>query len=98
MALVIRQTNGSVRLMASGIDPALQEGEEILREVPDSLADDFYNSGIKWGDVIAWAATKVGIDSCGNCKTRQFILNHIAENGVAETIRQIKETYSHGVA
>lgn len=48
-------------------------------------------SGIQWGDVVAWATKKLGMNQCAKCKARQLILNHIKELGVSEAIRQIRE-------
>ena len=90
--IVIRQPNGKLRLMADGEELKLQPGENIMRRVEDTTADEFVRAGIKWGDVVAWAATKAGVKQCGACRARQASLNKIRELGVAEAIRQIKET------
>lgn len=90
--LVIKQKNGRVRLIAEGHDPRLKDGEVIMRQIEDTTASEFYEAGIKWGDVVAWATASLGIRQCGQCKARQAILNKIGELGVAETLRQIKET------
>jgi hypothetical protein len=84
---IIRQRNGAVRVMEDD-NVELQEGETILKRLPEQL----HENGIKWGDVVAWAAKKVGAKQCAPCKARQTILNHIQQNGVVETIRLIKET------
>lgn len=90
--IIIRQLSGRIRLMADGEEPKLQPGEKIMRRVEDTTANEFVKAGIQWGDVVAWAATKAGVKQCGACRARQAILNKIAELGVVEAIRQIKDT------
>lgn len=49
--------------------------------------------GLKLGDSIAWVTKRLGIKQCAPCKARQEILNHVAEKGWAETLKQIKRTF-----
>lgn len=48
--------------------------------------------GVKWGDVVKWITTKLGVEQCASCRTRQEILNRARQLGWKEAIRQIKET------
>ena len=78
------------------------EGGKLTAQVPShrSLEAQFNEAigqeGIKWGDAIAWATSKMGIQQCAPCKSRQHILNQLRSLGVKETLRQIKETFNGG--
>lgn len=63
------------------------------RSLESKLTDAMGKEGIQWGDAIAWATSKLGIQECAGCKARRQILNQAKNLGIAETIRQIKETY-----
>jgi hypothetical protein len=100
--LIIRHDDGSLRFAGDRECVNLREGEEMLAKIPDGLmakdmpealfSEGNYLKGIKWGDVIAWTTKKMGIQPCGACKTRQFLLNHIHELGLMTTLREIKKT------
>jgi len=64
-------------------------GRSLEYQVKEALSKE----GIKWGDAITWVTKKVGIEQCPKCKARQKILNEAKKLGIAETIRQIKETF-----
>ena len=66
------------------------------RSLEYQLNDAMGKEDIKWGDAIAWATSKLGIEACAACRARQRILNHAKQLGIAETIRQIKETFHGG--
>jgi len=53
-------------------------------------------NSIQWGDAIAWVTKKFGVQQCSPCKARQEILNNVAENGWADTLKQLKETFNAG--
>jgi hypothetical protein len=57
------------------------------------LRKDLEKEGIQWGDAIKWATDKLGIKQCARCRQDQAILNQARQLGLAETIRQIKETF-----
>ena len=63
------------------------------RSLESQLNDAMGKEGIQWGDAIAWATSKLGIQACAACKARQRILNHAKSLGIQETVRQIKETF-----
>lgn len=59
-----------------------------LTELDQALA----NEGIHWGDMVSKATKLFGIKPCSSCEKRRQILNKVQEIGLAETLRQIKET------
>ena len=59
----------------------------------DEVDQNLERAGLKIGDAIAWTTKKLGIKQCAPCKARQAILNHAKENGWAETLKQLKETF-----
>ena len=63
------------------------------RSLEAQLNESMHNEGIQWGDAIAWATSKLGIEQCAACKARQALLNQVKSLGVKETLRQIKETF-----
>ena len=63
------------------------------RSLEAQLTEAMGQEGIQWGDAIAWATSKLGIDACAACKARQQILNHVKSLGMKETLLQIKETF-----
>lgn len=66
---------------------------ESHRSLESQLTNAMGQEGVKWGDAIAWATKHLGIEACAACKARQRILNHAKSLGIAETVRQIKETF-----
>lgn len=49
-------------------------------------------SGLQWGDAVKWITSKLGVEQCAACRSRQEILNHAKQLGWGETIRQIRAT------
>jgi hypothetical protein len=64
------------------------------RSLEAQFNEELGKEGVKWGDAVAWITKKVGIEQCAACRSRQYILNHLKQLGVRETVRQIKETFS----
>ena len=93
------------RWMASG-EPYLKlKGESIVEgqikwdcggtsSSSDDLMDKLEAEGIQWGDAIAWASNKLGINQCAPCKARQEILNHTKEHGWLGTLKALKDSFN----
>lgn len=64
------------------------------RSLEAQLNEAMSKEGIQWGDAIAWATSKLGIEPCAACKSRQQILNRVKILGVKEVLRQIKGTFN----
>lgn len=82
----------------------MRPGEKILRVKWDcgecaqgdqgaTIKEQLEHEGIKWGSAVAWAAGKMGFKKCTACAAREYMLNHVRENGWAETLRLIKTTF-----
>lgn len=96
MRIVIEGPNGR-RFVEEGAAFTLEPGERVIgseRYVSDALQKTADELGIGLGDLIAKATKAFGIKPCAPCEKRRQILNRIGELGVAETIRQLKETFS----
>lgn len=102
--LKVRDLNGVERLEPEDQNGVVHTvaGDEILGPVWDcgpslnaspQVDVELEREGIPWGDAIAWVTKKIGVKQCAPCKARQEILNHAAQNGWAETMRQIRETF-----
>lgn len=59
----------------------------------DQVNQELERHGLKLGDAISWATTRLGIKKCASCAARQEILNAARDLGWAETIKQIRETF-----
>jgi hypothetical protein len=96
--IAIKDKEGNVRYMQS---PArLKLGDEVLGHVryndrthqpeQQTIQTVLSHEGIKWGDAIAWATSKVGIKGCAPCKANQELYNQSLKLGLQETARRIK--------
>lgn len=70
--------------------------EAAPRSLEHQLTEEMGKQGIQWGDAIAWATHKMGIQQCAACAKRQFILNRVKQAGLVETVKQIAETLRGG--
>ena len=75
-------------------DGKLTSGVPSHRSLEAQINEALGDAGIQWGDAVKWVTEKLGIEACAACKSRQKILNQAKNLGVAETIRQIKGTFS----
>jgi hypothetical protein len=89
--IAIEHPAGSTLTLEGG---KLEVASPSHRSLESQLNDAMGKEGIKWGDAIAWATTKLGLEACAACKARQRILNQAKSLGIAETIRQIKGTFN----
>lgn len=90
-------------LLTDQLSPELLEKSEVLAEVdiPSSERDELSRyfgqaadvSAIRWGDVVAWTTKRFGIEPCGQCRTRQLLLNQIKNIGFVNTWRVIAKTF-----
>lgn len=63
------------------------------RSLEKQIISGLQKEGIQWGDAVAWATAKAGIEGCASCKQRQLILNQVKSLGLKEAFRQIKDTF-----
>ena len=70
-----------------------EQFDEMIRrdKVVSETKKELARSGIKWGDAIAWATSKVGMKGCAPCKANQELYNQSLILGLKETARRIKE-------
>lgn len=66
------------------------------RSLEFQLKEELGKQGIQWGDALAWATHKLGIEQCAACKKRQAIMNQASRLGIAETTRQIVRSIRGG--
>ena len=52
--------------------------------------------GIPWGKAVAYATKMVGMKQCSACKAREYLLDHVKENGIAFTAAEILKTTTIG--
>ena len=94
--ILLQNPAGDIRKVAEGVPYRLLPGEQIIGSSANEdklvMETALSEAGVKWGDAVAWVTKRLGIKQCAPCKARQEILNHMGEYGVAETIRQLKET------
>ena len=90
--IVVEHPEGTELQMKDGklsAEPSHRSTEHQLRE-------ELGKQGVQWGDAIAWATHKVGLNQCAACKKRQALLNQVSQLGVVETARQVARTFRGG--
>ena len=97
--ILLQNAAGKIRKVAEGMPYRLLPGEFVAGSTQNEdqirVETALAENGIKWGDAVAWVTKRLGITQCAPCKARQEILNHMGEFGLAETIKQLKETILH---
>lgn len=97
LLIIIEDANGKQRTVEEGQVFTLREGEKVIGstaavEEQKELADVARGTGLLLGDAVAKMTKAFGIKPCSACEQRRKILNRIRQQGVAETIKQLKET------
>ena len=95
--VVIANENGEQRIVEEGA-VRLLPGEKVIGSLIHNkenavMIEVVKQTGLPLGDVIARATKAFGIQPCVSCTKRIKILNRISEIGIAEAVRQIKETF-----
>jgi len=91
--ILVTHPEGTELKMEGGVLSATSSSH---RSLEAQLKEQMGQEGVQWGDAIAWATKKLGIEACAPCKARQNILNHAKQLGIRETIKQIKDTFNVG--
>lgn len=76
------------------LNGSILQTEPTNRSWEHQVKEEFSKEGVQWGDAVKWVTSKMGIQQCAGCKSRQHILNQANQLGLKETIRQIKDTFS----
>lgn len=66
---------------------------KVHRSLEHDLKEELGKQGIQWGDALAWATHKAGIQQCAGCVKRQHLMNSAKQLGIVETVRQIAGTF-----
>jgi hypothetical protein len=88
-----------LRRVQEGVPYRMLPGEQVIGSEMDSteqeLNEALHKNNIALGDFVEKAfkllPEAIRPTHCSKCEKRKRVLNHIRENGVLETVRQIRE-------
>lgn len=96
MWIVIASTEGT-RKVPEGVPYRLLPGERVIGAAEDEteteLKAELDKQGIQWGDfvesVVQLIPEKIRPEHCTKCEKTKQALNHVRENGVLKTVKDV---------